>query len=281
MPAPNATTLKYAPVVAVDLSGNPINFADAEADGHRVQVNVPATELNGACLWSREAGSDRPVGRIDSAVFATVVEAALARDYTDLDGIPAGLSFSSVGAIANDENKSYTTKKSNDLIMAYVLFKVYGSTNFNTANKVYNANDAKEMVDNLKIATAVKDNIDISGNNGRGGPTDQMFRDLLAADPGRFFTEGGIQVTGLFETNGDVSGNGNWLLAAGDILEIKLEFEFAAQVSRRVVRSQQQPLEAVGGALSPVEEVVEEVIIPAAHKFKVRLQLLATGSFSD
>ncbi len=111
----------------------------------------------------------------------------------------------------------------------------------------------------------------------RGGPVDQMFRDLLAADPGRFFDASGVQVTGLFETNADASGNGTWLIAAGDILELKLEFAFTAQVSRRVVRSQQQPLDAVGGAESPPEEVVEEVIIASGDKFKVRLQLVATA----
>jgi hypothetical protein len=277
MPAAVATTLKYSPVVDVALAGNPINFADAEADGHRVQIEVPASALNGACKWSRAAGSDRPIGNILSTPFSAALETALATSvYSDLDGIPAGLSFTS-SAITNEENKSETTKKSNDLIMAYVLFKVYGSTNFNTTNKVYNAADAKEMVDNLTIATAVKDNIDVSGG-GRGGPVDQMFRDLLAADPGRFFDlSSGIQVTGLFETNADASGNGTWLITAGDILELKLEFAFTAQVSRRVVRSQQQPLDADGGALSPAEEVVEEVIIESGDKFKVRLQLVATA----
>ena len=223
MPAPNATTLKYSPVVAVDLSGNEINFADAEAEGHRVQIDVPAASLNGACKWTRASDSDRPIGNILSTPFSAALETALEGVYDDVDGIPAGLSFTS-SAITNEQNKSLTTKKSNDLIMAYVLFKVYGSTNFNTTDKVYNAADALNMVDNATIATAVKDNIDVSGG-GRGGPVDQMFRDLLAADPGRFFDGSGVQVTGLFETNADASGNGTWLIAAGDILELKLEFD--------------------------------------------------------
>jgi hypothetical protein len=270
MPA-NATTLKYSPVVAVTLENQEINFADAELDGHRVQLNVPASQLNAACKWSRAVDQDRPVGNIVSSALKTALLTGLTEDHSDLDGIAGGLDFTTL-AIDNAENRGDAGNEANDLIMSYVLFKVYGATNFNTANKVYNAADAKNMLTNEIVAEAVKDNIDVSGGS-RAGPVDQMFRDLLAADPARFFTEGGLQETGLFETNTDVSGNGTWKITAGDIIELKLEFVFAAQVSRRVVSSQQQP--TVEGATA--EDVKEEVIIEAGDKFAVRLQLKATA----
>jgi hypothetical protein len=269
--AASATTLKYAPVVSVDLSGNEINFADAETDGHRVQIAVAAADMNAACKWTRTVGSDRPVGSIVSADFKTTLEAALSTTYTDLDAIATGLSYST-GALVNAANVSGNV---NDLIMDYVLFKVYGLTAKDTANKVYNATDALNMVTNADVGAAVKTSID--ANNARAGPVDQMFRDLLAADPARFFTAAGLQIPGLFESNADAAGNGSWLLAADDILEIKLKFVFTAQVSRRVVSSQQQPLEAEGGAATPAEEVTEEVIIPNGHELKVRLQLKVTA----
>jgi hypothetical protein len=261
------TTLKYAPVVSVDLSGNEINFADAETDGHRVQIGVSAANMNAACKWARAAGSDRPVGNILSTPFKATLEAALSTTYTDLDAIATGLSFST-GALVNAANVSGNV---NDLIMDYVLFKVYGLTAKDTANKVYNATDALNMVSNADVGAAVGTSID--ANNARAGPVDQMFRDLLAADPARFFDGSGLQIPGLFEINADASGNGDWLLAADDIFEIKLKFVFTAQVSRRVVSAQEQPTVEGGTA----EDVTEEVIIPANHELKVRLQLKVTA----
>jgi hypothetical protein len=144
---------------------------------------------------------------------------------------------------------------------------------------VYNAKDALNMVANAAIANAVKLNINDGDHNARGGAVDQMFRDLLAADPLRFFDASGNQEAGLFETNADVSGNGDWKLTTDDILEIKLEFTFLEQVSRRVVSSQQQPTTSgrptppAGGA---AETATEEVVIPANSTFKVRLQIKCT-----
>lgn len=265
-----ATTLKYAPTVEVDLSANRIEFADAEEAGHRVQIDISANSLTNACVWNRAVGSDRPVGSIEAAAFAGYLETALAGTYTDLDAVSTGLSFST-GSINNDENKSAGAKKANDLVMAYVLQKVYGLSAYDTANKVYNAKDALNMVTNAAIADRVEESI--NNHNLRGEAVDQMFRDLLAADPLRFFDASGNQESGLFETNADEAGSGNWKLTAGDILEIKLEFTFQEQVSRRVVSSQQQPTGAGNAAGSRTETVTEEVIIPAGGKFKVRLQL--------
>lgn len=270
MPA-TATTLKYAPIVAVDLSNNPIEFADAEEAGHRVQISIPAADLNTCCIWNRAAGSDRPVGSILSAAFKGFLETALAGTYTDLDAIASALSFSS-GTLVNADNVSNSV---NDLVMAYVLYKVYGLSAYDTANKVFNTGDAKNMVTNSDVSTAVKTSID--AHNARGDAVDQMFRDLLAADPLRFFDLSGNQIAGLFETNADADGSGNWQLTTDDILEIKLELNFVQQVSRRVVRSQQQPTSANNTLNSLTETVTEEQVIPAGSKIKVRLQIKASA----
>jgi hypothetical protein len=270
---PTATTLKYAPTVEVDLSANKIEFADSEIAGHRVQIDISANTLTNACVWNRAVGSDRPVGSIEAAAFAGLLETALEGTYTDLDAVVTGLSYST-GSIFNAENRSAGAKKANDLVMAYVLQKVYGLSAYDTANKVYNAKDALNMVTNANVADAVEGSI--NAHNARAGPVDQMFRDLLAADPLRFFDASGNQETGLFETNADEAGSGNWKLTAGDILEIKLEFTFAEQVSRRVVSSQQQPTNAGNTAGSRTETVTEEIVIPANSTFKVRLQIKCT-----
>jgi hypothetical protein len=271
-PAATATLLKYAPVVEVDLSGNKIEFADSEEAGHRVQIDIAASDLNTCFLWSRPVGSDRPVGSIVKADFTSLLNDALTT-FTDLDGIASGLSFTT-NTLANSANQSDNV---NDLIMAYVLYKVYGATNYNTDNKVFNVGDALNMVTNEQVANAVEESLD--DNNDRGGAVDQMFRDLLAANPTRFFNADGKQEAGLFETNADAAGSGNWKLIANDIIEIKLEFTFAAKVSRRVVSSQQQPTTAGNASTTPAraETVTEETVIPANSKLKVRLQIKASA----
>lgn len=266
----SAALLKYSPVIAVDLSNNAIEFADAEEAGHRVQVGISAATLNPCFSWNRAVGSDRPVGSANSAAFKAALEAALSTTYTDIDGIATGLSFSS-GVLANDAN---TSDNVNDLVMAYVLYKVYGLSAYDTSNKVYNATDALNMTTNAAVGDAVKTSID--ANNARGQAVDKMFRDLLAAHPTRFFTAGGVQEPGLFETNADAAGSGNWKLIADDILELKLEFTFQQQVSRRVVSSQQQPTTAGNTSGTRSETITEEVVIGAGSKLNVRLQVKVT-----
>ena len=263
MPA-TATQLKYANTVNVDLSGNAINFADSETDGHRVQIEMTPNDLNTHFRWARSTGSDRPVGAVvETAAFKSKLSEALT-GFSDLDAMATGLSLSS-GVLADTELIGETA---NDLIVQYVLFKVYGLSSYDTKEKVFNSKDALGMTTNDDVADAIV--TDISGHNAKGGEVDQMFRDLLAADPARFFDASGRQVTGLFETNTDVSGSGSWAITDNDLIEIKLTFTFAAQVSRRVVSAQEQPL--VGAS---AETVTEEVVIPAGHVMHVRLQIKA------
>lgn len=275
LPFANAATptqLYYANAVDVDLADNAVNFADDLTQGHRVQITMAAADLNKYFQWARTAGSDRPVGTFvdDSAdKFEDKLAAAL-KDFIDLDGVSSGLNLSA-GILADKAN--IETQSVNDLIAQYILYKVYGMSSYNTNGVVFNVQDLAGMADNaataLAISTSFADNAD------RGEAVDAMFRDLLASDPKRYFDAQGIQVPGLFETNVDAPGTGNWNLGAGDVMEVKVNYKFTAPVSRRVVRADQQPTSAVGGALPTPEQSTEQEIIAANSVFPIRLQLRA------
>ena len=264
-----ATQLYYANVVDVDLASNAVNFADDLTQGHRVQISMPVADLSKYLKWDRASGSDRPVGSYaDDAAdpFADKLATNL-KDFTDLDAVSSGLNLSS-GVLSDP---TVGTNTANDLIAQYILYKVYGSSAYDTAGTVFNMDDVKDMIANAAVSAAI--DTSILANNARAGSVDQMFRDLLASDPKRFFDATGHQVPGLFETNTDAAGTGSWNLVAGDIMEIKINFNFTAPVTRRVVRADQQPLASDGGAAAPAEASVEQEIIPSGHVFPVRLQI--------
>lgn len=273
--AATPTQLYYNQVVDVDLAENAVNFADDLTQGHRVQISMPKADLSKYLKWDRAVGTDRPVGSfVDAAEdFETTLAAAL-KDFTDLDAVSSGLNLST-GVLADTSvaaGADGATKGTNDLIAQYILYKVYGASNYDTKGTVFNIDDVKDMIANAAVATQI--DTSIKANNARNGSVDQMFRDLLASDPKRFFDAAGKQVPGLFETNTDAAGTGDWALTAGDIMEIKLNFNFTAPVTRRVVRADQQPLASGGGAATPAEAAVEQEIIPAGHVFPVRLQIV-------
>jgi hypothetical protein len=275
MPPPgytaSPTSMTYPNVINVDLSNNPVNFADAEADGHRVQVQMAIQDLNLYFKWVRSVGSDRPVGYVTTIPdFKECLEVSFSDGFTDLDGISTGLTFTS-GSIANSDNLSNSV---NDLVMSYVLYKVYGRSTFNTDGKVYNAKDALHMLQNTDVSYAI--GTSISSNNAKGQAIDTMFRDLLSSDPVRFFDASGHQVTGLFEINSDVSGNGSWNIVESDTIEIRLNFIFHAPVTRRGIRGKQGPIESI----SPTEVPFEQIIIQSGDTFPIRLQIKGTASRS-
>jgi hypothetical protein len=264
------TQLYYANAVEVALEANAVNFADSLTQGHRVQVTMPKADMNAHLKWARAVGSDRPVGTFaEKAGFQTKLDTALT-EFIDLDGVSSGLNLSA-GILADKD--SIETQGVNDLVAQYILYKVYGASNYNTTGVVFNVTDLAEMVANADVSLAIADELDDSKD--RGEAVDQMFRDLLSSDPKRFFDATGKQLPGLFETNADAAGDGDWKLDAGDVIEIKVNFKFGAAVTRRAVRSDQQPLAADGGALSPAEASVEQEIIAVNEIFPVRLQLRA------
>jgi hypothetical protein len=270
-----ATLLGYAPVVDVDISNNEINFADATDYGHRVQVDIDRAALNGFLGWARNMGSATPVGAVVAGGregFKTALVAALKAGYVDIDGVSGGLHFSTAVLQTNTDERIQDggATSANDLVMAYVMNKLYGSSAYATANSILNLADAHGMLTSEEMAEAICLSLEDEEN---AGAVDAMFRDLLAADTARFFDASGNQIPGLFETNSDASGSGTWLLIEDDKIEIKCKLTFAARVSRRGVAGGEvditNPEDPQGNN--------QQTVIPAGHEFYIRLQLIASA----
>ena len=273
MGTPQAQLLQYRDIVLVDLAENAVNFADDLVQGHRVQVPIAADDLNTFFQWSRPAGQDRPVGTVlYLSDFVECLLVSFSEGFLDLDAVSTGLSYTT-GTLVNDTN---TSNSMNDIVISYILYKVYGKSSYNTRGVVYNVEDAFQMLENSTVAIAI--GASIFNNNDRGQCIDTMFQVLLKTDPNRFFDSEGHQIPGLFEIHTDQDATGSWLFTAGDCIEIKLQFTFQEPVTRRVVRADQQPLTEQGIVFG--EQAVEQVIIPKDATFAIRLQLVATSERS-
>jgi hypothetical protein len=266
-PSPEFVTLRYKKVVGLGLAFQAINLAQGEFMGHRVRLSLPVDLMNEYFTWQRAVGEVRPTGRFTNApaeadhTFAELLTWALGSPMTDVDGVANGLNYSSEALDTYNDSKRDTAIENvdasgtaiqdkhysaNDLVMAYVLFKCFGSSAFDAADIIYNLEDAFGMLSSAALAEAVKESLraeddlaveDLSGEKiGNRGKVDEMFRALLAADPKRFM-KNGKQIDGLFETNADVSGNadasgaGNWCLKVGDIIEVPIKLYFTAPVT--------------------------------------------------
>jgi hypothetical protein len=254
--------LVYEQTVAIDLSANAINLADSATYGHRVVVDVSANTLNGVTEWTRAAGSLAPVGTLSQPGFTNLLDNLLATSYVDLDSQANGLSFSSstLDSVTDARlRKNPSENTVNDWVMAYVLFKLYGRSSFETINEVFNIQDAQNMLDNVTVTAAIATSLSTNTSS-----VQKLFRDLLTSDPKRFFDSNGHQIVGLFETNPAPSDhNGTWLITENDVIEIRLEFEFTEAITRRNITASQ--LETAGATKE----------IAAGEKFYVRLQVKA------
>jgi hypothetical protein len=241
--------------------------------GHRVQIPVSVDDLNSLFVWDRPAGSDRPVGHFnaDTVSFDTILSNSLSKVYTDIDGMTNGLNFSS--AILDANNDSRVRKGgnvlANDIVMCYVIYKCYGSSSAPTEGVVYNLQDAQDMLSNGALVSAIHTSMSteetLTNNPGVDkGSIDAMFRDLLAADPSRFFDAAGRQIPGLFETVANTDARGSWCFVENDKIEIAVQMRFVNAVTRH----------AVGEG----EDTTQTVVIPAGSTFKIRLQLVATDT---
>jgi hypothetical protein len=273
-----ASTLAYSKEVNVALANNEINLADIEDYGHRVQIAMTKANLNAYLKWSRSMGASAPNGHVASdstakAAFEAALVAALGGTYTDIDAVSGALSFSSaVFDAAADERLRKEVggarpKSANDVVLAFVLYKLYGSSAYDTTDTVLNIEDAYNMTTSEDVAAAITNSLEHADN---AAAINNMFRDLIAADPMRFFDASGNQIPGLFEINSDVSGSGDWGLVQDDIIEIKTKFTFAAPVTRRGV---------VGGqySTSTVDTVEHDDKVATNDFFRIRLQIKLTA----
>jgi hypothetical protein len=271
--------LLFKKVVNWGLTPQAINFAQSAFMGHRVCFSVPVDLMNEYFTWKRASGEVRPTGRFVNApttlanlpTFATAIERCLGTQYTDLDGVAEGLDYSSSALNCVDDMKrdpavanatwnysalpaaaavsapAATHYGANDLVMAFVLNKCFGSSAFDAYDVVYNLDDGFGMLTSEQLAGAIdlsmQEEEDLAaacvlpakalaeqlpGDN--KGQVDAMFRSLLSIDPQRFYKDG-RQITGLFETNLDADASGNWCLAVGDKIEVPIKLFFRAPVT--------------------------------------------------
>jgi hypothetical protein len=296
--APTAQILTYSEVVDVDMDAtNPVNFADVEDYGHRVVVHMFRDALNNFLGWKRDQGTPRPVATIATQevedYFRSQLQDALSRGFLDLDGVTGGLHFGSANFDTNPDTRkrsdaTSTFRSANDIPMCFVLYKLYGSSAAATLGKVYNLGDAHGMLSNESVATAIVNSFknvalsspaggqNLSPNPGVPAPAvDTMFRDLLAADPYRFFDASGVPVTGIFETNADVNATGTWNLAVDDTIEIKLKLIFKSSVTRRGVAGREHNLTTTATEDDAGAQENQQTIIRPDDFFYIRLQLKA------
>jgi hypothetical protein len=271
----SASVIRYRKLVTTDVASQAVNLAESGTMGHRVQIPVSVDDLNTLFIWDRPAGSDRPVGHFNAdspdISFDTILSNALSKVYTDIDGMTNGLNFSSAILDANTDTRIRKGGNvlANDLVMCYVIYKCYGSSAAPTEGVVYNLQDAHDMLSNGALVSAIHTSMAneevLTANPGVDkGSIDAMFRDLLAADPSRFFDAAGKQIPGLFETVADNDARGNWCFVENDKIEIAVQMRFVNNVTRQ----------AVGEG----EDTTQTVVIPAGATFKIRLQLVATDT---
>ena len=281
----SASVLRYRKLVTTDLANQAVNLAESGTMGHRVQIPMSVDDMNSFFVWDRPAGSDRAVGHFVAITaanlkFDDMMIASLSRVYTDVDGVTNGLNYSSAVLDANTDGRVRKdgNVSANDIVMAYLLYKCYGSSAAPTASVIYNLEDAQQMLSNGGLTLAIHNSLSTEEalSTAAGvdkGAVDAMFRDLLAADPMRFFDATGKQVAGLFETNADVDSTGSWGFVENDKIEMRVQFNFTNAVTRRGV---QDPSQALAGAANA--EDVDTIVIPAGSKFIIRLQIVATDT---
>jgi hypothetical protein len=245
--------------------------------------------MNKFFTWTRASGEVAPTGRFNMNPagigagndFVSQLVYAFSQEYNDIDGVANGLNFSSSALdIAGDIKRdpcvynaqtdttspaprapgapapsgiSTTHYGANDLVMAYLMFKCFGSSSYDPTEIIYNVDDAFNMLTSQQLAEVINASLEaedalanaavqpngkapslqLAGDN--KGQVDAMFRGFLASDPLRYFLNG-VQIPGLFETNftcppSDPQVNGNWCLTVGDKLEVPLQLVFRAPVT--------------------------------------------------
>jgi hypothetical protein len=275
--APVPTTLRYRRLVSVGLANQAINLSTAKAMGHRVLFDMSAESANAFFYWTRLSGSARAVGHFSATAadasgntMEDVLVANLGESFTDVDADGDRLNFNSAVLDSNSDPRLRKdgVSSANDLVMAYILFKAYGSSTYVTSDVVYNLEDAQNMVTNEEVAGAIVTSLTAEDVSGVGYYIDNMFTSLLASDPMRFFDASGKQVVGLFETNADADASGSWMLVANDKIEIPIEFEFTAPVTTSSVIDN-------SGELSG--NTNKTTVIETGDKFQLRLQINITA----
>jgi hypothetical protein len=306
--------IRYKKIVTTGLNPQEVRFAESGAMGHRVSINMPTEYMNKYFSWARAKDELSPTGHFTNApagipTFYDQLVEALYTEYFDQDGVATGLSYASTSLEQSCDSKrdpsipspvgTTTHYSANDLVMAYILYKCYGSSSVDISDLIYNIEDAYGMLTNDTLSNdillslsgeemlaqqAVMPNVPVSNQTpgANKGAVDSMFRNLLSLDPLRYFDNSGVQVKGLFEVSVDVDASGSWQLMDGDKIEIPVTFVFRSPVS---VLSVQDSIRNPSSATPLQPETVfihgeEPTFDPngptnaaMANTFRIRLQL--------
>lgn len=266
----SSVILTYSKLITTTVANQAVNLAESGTLGHRVQCPMSVDDLNRFFIWHRPAGVPAPIGHFTAhedtpgSSFSYILANTLSKYYTDIDGVSNGLNFGSAILDANlDPNIRQDGKiSSNDLIMAYVIYKLYGSSASPTQNIIFNLQDAYGMLTNSTLISSIETSLRTEEASPNAGAVNEMFQDLLAQDPTRFFDAAGKQIPGLFEVNTTTAATGPWHFVENDRIELNIQFTFSNPVTM--------------AASATVASVA--TTIAAGTTFKIRLQLLATNT---
>jgi len=269
----SAVVLSYRKLITMNVANQAINLADSGIMGHRVQCPISVDDLNRFFTWHREAGQSGPIGHftphedISGASFSYILANTLSKYYTDIDGVTGGLNFGSAILDSNPDPRIRKNGKisSNDIIMSYVIYKLYGSSANPTVNVVFNLEDAYDMLPNSVFISSIESSLQAEEASVNSGAVNDMFQDLLSKDPTRFFDVTGKQIPGLFEVNSEDSVTGTWNFVENDRIELNVQFTFSNSVT-------------VNSTTGDSDNMSSKVAIPAGTTFKIRLQFLATNT---
>jgi hypothetical protein len=248
--------IQYPELVNVNLINQAINFADLDVIGHRIQIPVPRSTLENSFEWTRVATDTVPKGKVtEVADFVYVMMNAFSRVYRDLDADTDGLSFdsSTLTAINDDRLRPTGGTTANDIVMAYVLAKLYGKSSIQTRDYIFNVEDAHAMLTNETLALAI--GLSLYTDTGKSA-VEEMFKQLVAKDGNRFKDASGNMPIALTSAADGITGSGTWKFAVNDCLEIRTEFVFHAPITRRDAQS-------------------NTIVLPSGTTFRARLQFLA------
>jgi hypothetical protein len=286
---PIASSLRYRRLVHMNLTNNAINLAQSNKLGHRIQVNVDTNAFAAFFYWFRSNLEGRPVGHFqdtDSSgnTMLDLLKDVLETPYTDFDGVTNGLHFSSSVITASADAgrlRETGTISVNDWIVAYVLYKCYGKSSYDTSD-LYNVEDmyqmllthdvAQEIVTSLNTEEAIT--VAATGTSGESGYIDTMFAQHLASNPMRFFDSSGRQVYGLFEIHPDDDAFGGWYFENGDSFEIPIAMTFQKPVT---MVGTPDPLSFSRDNNAEPSNTNLTKVISSNDSFRVRLQLMMNG----
>jgi len=284
----NPVTMRFRKIVTSGLALNTIRFATAASFGHRVSVNVTSTQLGGIFKWSRTKNTSVPKSILNPTAadgkdkLAALIATLLKTTYTDKDANVNGLNFSS-SALSAMESATPSApvrvtpgiSSANDLVMAYVLFRCFGKTNYSDISEIYNLADAYAMVDDAVLGNAIADAIDTNPDE-----VESFLREQLKYDTARYIS-GNTLPTGMFDSNGDnaetADSTGDMEWVTGDIIEIPVRLVFRAPVT---VANMSDDVVYSSGAKSETNVIEGEatgwtsaVVPAAANVLAFRLQL--------